>query len=113
MLFVSIMTDTILCKVQGIPNPITKSNPMPTPRTHTRNNTTKTKNTTPTEIYDTVKINGIYSESDKNKVKKWLGLYGEIEGDITEDHHHDPDPNSPKVGKGIFSVNEGFFLGTF
>ena len=39
------------------------------------------------------------------KLRKWLELYGELLSDITEDHHHDPDPKSQKVGNGIIAYN--------
>ena len=51
-----------------------------------------------------VKINGITTSSDITKVRKWLQLYGELVTDITEDSHYDPDPDSAKVGNGIYSV---------
>ena len=39
-----------------------------------------------------------------SEVRKWLQLYGELVTDITEDSHYDPDPDSAKVGNGIYSV---------
>ena len=58
----------------------------------------------PAQQIVTVRINGINCSSDVSKVKKWLQLYGELVNDITEDSHHDPDPEAEKVGNGVYSV---------
>ena len=49
-------------------------------------------------------VNGINSNSDITKVRTWLELYGELLNDITEDSHFDPNPDSHKVGNGVYSV---------
>ena len=51
-----------------------------------------------------ISVNGINSNSDITKIRTWLELYGELLNDITEDSHFDPNPDSHKVGNGVYSV---------
>ena len=103
-----LIIDNIQCKVMGMP----KKYPNPNPRNETRSKISlqdkHAQNQNPrqsTEPEDQiVRINGINSSSDVTKVKKWLQLYGELINDITEESHYDSDPDSEKVGNGIYTV---------
>ena len=58
----------------------------------------------PNEEIKIVKINGIESSCDIQKVKKWLVLYDELQSEIEEDHYPENDPEAIRVGNGVFTV---------
>ena len=109
--------DKIQCKVVGLPkiNPITTPRPdtRPETRSHAQShsnhanarvsNQSRNQDHIPDEE-QTVRINGIYTSSDIPKVTKWLKLYGELLTDITEEYHHDLNPNSQNVGNRCIQV---------
>ena len=51
-----------------------------------------------------VKIEGCDSHETACKIKNCLSYYGEIQSDITENTHYDPDPNAQPVGNGTYQV---------
>ena len=98
----TLITDVIQCKVMGMPRKneghINKTN------TNTKHHNKTYQGEPPAPDEQTVRINGINSISDVAKVKKWLQQYGELLNEITEEHHHDPDPKSDRVVNGIYTV---------
>ena len=108
-----LMTDTIHCEIVGMPKSqekINKPYTKPTSNGKKGNETRKNQNNhyhqpnQPIEEIQIVKINGIESNSDIEKVKKWLALYGELLSEIKEESYHDNDPEAVHVGNGVFSV---------